>query len=134
MKIILWLLALISAVSCIAFIWQAQTPPTNALIVANRISKEIPNLYRAELLLQYSVHGHFFREWQAEGAPNTKRSRIEALLGERSPGTHIQIFVNPSNPKQIVPAPSQWKTYLGAILFGILSLAAAITAQVVYLS
>ena len=134
MKTILWLLALICAVSCLAFFWQAQTANTDALIIANRISKEIPNLHRAELLLQYSVQGRFYREWQTEGAPNPKRSRIEALLGERSPGTHIQIFVDPSNPKKILPAPSPWKTYLVAILFGFLSLAAAITAQVVYLS
>ncbi|MCX6613130.1 MAG: hypothetical protein NTW74_20045 [Acidobacteria bacterium] len=134
MKTILWLLALISAGSCFASLWQAQIPPTDALIIANRISKQVPNLHRAELLLQYSVQGRFYREWQTDGAPNSKRSRIEALLGERSPGTHIQIFVDPSNPQKMVPASPRWKTYVGAILFGILSLAAAIAAQVVYLS
>ncbi|GEM_PF-6997903 len=138
MKRIVLLLALISAGSCVASIWQVQAtrarPSADALIIANRITKKSSDKYRAELLLQYSFAGRSFREWQIEGKSSLKRSHIEALLGERAPGSHIQIFADPENPKQRTTTPTGWQAYLGAILCGILSLAAAIAAQVVYLN
>ncbi len=112
----------------------AHYQPADALIIANRITKTPNNLHTAQILVQYSFQGRFFREWQTDGKPNPKRSRVEAFLGERAPGSHLQIFVDPVNPTRCTSTVTDWQAYLGAILLGILSLAAAIAAQVVYLS
>jgi hypothetical protein len=138
LKSLVLFLVLISVASALACIWQIDCVKSratqDALIVANRITKTPNNLHTAQLLLQYSFQGRFFREWQTAGKPHPKRSHIEAFLGERAPGSHLQISVDPANPTQLISTATGWQAYQAAILFGILSLAAAIAAQVVYLS
>ena len=138
LKSVVLFLVLISVASGLACIWQIDCVKSrstqDALIIANRITQTPNNLHTAQLLLQYSFEGRSFREWKTDGKPNSKRSRIEAFLGERAPGSHIQISIDPANPAQLTSTITGWQAYQAAILLGILCLAAAIAAQVVYLS
>jgi hypothetical protein len=136
-------LLLLSAGFLVAWMWQLQIArgkaahyqKVSALVVANRVHKEFPDrskadrslvLFRSEYLLQYTFEGKLYRNWQSGSVTSILRSRVEAELGNICPGTHIDIYVNPDDPRQSTLQVTGWYANLGAILFAILSLFSAV--------
>jgi len=138
MKKIGMLMLLLSATSCMGWIWQvgeardraAHFQPVDALVVANRIDKAWGNNpanramqhYRAEYLLQYTVDGQTHRHWEADSLNTTQRFRAEAVLGQMAPGATVKVYVDPANPRRMTMHLAGWQAYFGAIVFATLAI------------
>lgn len=133
MKRIGWLMILLSAGCCLGWIWQLQLAreraahfqPVDAIVIANRIHKawaqDTIQQYRAEYQLQYTYGGQTYRRWESDPLTTTQRFRAEAALGQLSPGSHVEIYVDPEDPRRMTMQITGWQAYLGAILFAILA-------------
>jgi hypothetical protein len=129
-----WLMILLSAGCCFGWVWQLQIAreraahfqPVDAIVIANRIHKAWANdtivQYRAEYQLQYTYDGQTYRRWESDPLTTTQRFRAEAILGQLSPGSHVEVYVDPSDPRRMTMQITGWHAYLAAILFGVLAL------------
>jgi len=143
MKLIGSALLLLSGIFLACWFWQMQEGryraahhhSVEAVIVANRVHKEADynsktnqylHFFRSEYLLQYSFNGKVYRCWQAGPLRSLQRSRVEAALGELSPGNRIEVFIDPESPAILTFQITGWQAYSGVVLFAFLTVITAI--------
>lgn len=136
---------ILSFVSCLGWIWQLQEAnsraayfePVEAVVISNRIQRAWAQnsitQYRAEYELQYAYAGQTYRKWESDPIVTTQRYRAEAALGLMSPGSHVEVYVDPSDPKRMAMHISGWRNYFGAILFATLTTIFGLSGIVLWL-
>jgi hypothetical protein len=124
-----WLMILLSAGCCVGWIFQweaarqraAHFQPVDAIVIANRIHKawtqDTLQQYRAEYQLQYTFGGQTYRRWESDSLTTTQRFRAEAALGQLSPGSHVEVYVDPTDPRRMTMQITGWQAYFSSIVF-----------------